>query len=208
MTLIDELKILLFFIRNSDKNGNIDFTQSEITFGLYSLGISSNLIDNYLYEKTEEGIIHYEEIGEDGFAPIIMASTTAKTHPYISKKIEQLEADFQSLENRITAILTFNPSKLSNEITETLRTIKKVENEISKNPVLVALKSPLAAIVTHFDSVKKVSESYEEIYKNIIKPVQDEGKAGIKATVKWAIISLIASAVISILISNWDKIFK
>lgn len=208
MTLINELKILLFFVRNSDKNGNVDFNQSEIINEFNSLKISGNLIDNYLYEKNEKGIIYYEEIGDEGFAPIIMASITNKTHLYIAEKVEQLESDFKSLDDKITGILTFNPSKLSREITETLQAIKKVEIEIKKDPILNTLKKPLESISIHFDSVKKVSESYAEVYKNIIKPVQEEGKAGVRATVQWAIVSLIISSIVSILISNWDKICK
>jgi hypothetical protein len=61
----------------------------------------------------------------------------------------------------------------------------------------------LREIQSHFDSISVVSEGYEHIYKNIIRPVQEEGKSGVKATVKWAILSILISTAISLAISNW-----
>ena len=44
--------------------------------------------------------------------------------------------------------------------------------------------------------------------KNIIKPIQKEGEAGVKQTVKWAIISIVASTFLSLLIGNWKDIYE
>jgi hypothetical protein len=207
MTNIQEIQLLTFFIQNKDKGGNIDFKDEQTIANFNSLSIQGNELDSYLYDKTLDGTLSYEEIGEEGFAPIIMAATTEKTFPYLQDKIKSVELELKTLNDRITGIFTFSPSKLSTEISATQEAIVKARTEINKSNLLATLNEPLNTISTHFESVKKVSESYEEIYKNIIRPVQEEGKAGVKATVKWAIISLIASALISILISNWNSFF-
>jgi hypothetical protein len=180
MNLIDELKILLIFVRYADKDGNINFESIKTSNDFSLKQINGNELDSYLFEKDKEGIIRYEEIGEDGFAPIIMASLTEKTHSYIDSKLEEIGLKMTSLENRISNILTFDPLRLSKDIEKTQDAIGGVKLEINKNEVLKTLTKPLNDISLHFESVKKVAENYEEIYKNIIRPVQEEGKAGVK----------------------------
>jgi hypothetical protein len=53
-----------------------------------------------------------------------------------------------------------------------------------------------------------VADRYEDVYKNIIRPVQLEGKSGVEATVRWAIISIVASTAISVLLGNWKEIVQ
>jgi hypothetical protein len=63
----------------------------------------------------------------------------------------------------------------------------------------------LDKIEEHFKSLSVVANNYEEVYKNIILPVKEEGKSGIKQTVKWAIISIIVSTIISMILSWLTK---
>jgi len=63
-----------------------------------------------------------------------------------------------------------------------------VEFLIKGNELLKPMESPLREIQQHFKSVSVVSSGYEDIYKNIIRPVQEEGCSGVKATVRWAVI--------------------
>ncbi|MFO7074123.1 hypothetical protein P3E18_28195, partial [Pseudomonas aeruginosa] len=103
-----------------------------------------------------------------------------------------------------TDILTFNPSALTNRISDTKRQIDEVNKHVASNELLKPLSGPLREIQSHFDSIRVVSEGYEHIYKNIIRPVQEEGKSGVKATVRWAILSILISTAISLVISNWS----
>lgn len=64
----------------------------------------------------------------------------------------------------------------------------------------------LKKIRHHFESDSAISSNYEEIYKNIIRPVQKEGRSAVKATVKWAIINIFLSTGISLKVSNWGKV--
>lgn len=203
ITPAQELIVLLCLIRHADAKGSVDFDNPDVTATLSSLIWNWNAVEYLLYKLDEAGVIDYSEIGEDGFKPIILCIVNDDTHRYLAGLAEKLEAEYVALDKRITDILTFNPSALTNRITDTKRQIDEVKKHVASNDLLKPLAGPLREIQSHFDSISVVSEGYEHIYKNIIRPVQEEGRSGVKATVKWAILSIVISTVISLAISNW-----
>ena len=200
-----EIKLLLAFIKHADEKGNIDFKATEIAKDLGKIIWNGNWTDSLLYELNEAGILNYEEIGEDGFQPIIIAGISSHTHEHLAALIESVNEEYDVLESRITEILTFNPKLLSKTISDTQSKLDEVDKHISSNELLKPIEKPLKEIRRHFESVSVVSSNYEDIYKNIIRPVQEEGKSGVKATVKWAVISIVLSTCISLVVSNWSK---
>ena len=108
---------------------------------------------------------------------------------------------------KVDEILTFNPHSLSNEIRETQNNIQDIHEKIENNDLLKGLEKPLRHVESYFKSVSKISNNYDDVYKNIVKPMQDEGREGVRATVKWAIFSIVASTFISLVISNWNNIY-
>ena len=203
ITPFQELRILLCLIRHADAKGSVDFDNPDVTATLGSLVWNWNAVELLLYKLDEAGVIDYSEIGEDGFKPIILCIVNDDTHQYVAGLAEKTESVYVALDKRITDILTFNPSSLTNRITDTKRQIEEVKKHVASNDLLKPLAGPLREIQSHFDSISVVSEGYEHIYKNIIRPVQEEGKSGVKATVKWAILSILISTAISLAISNW-----
>ena len=203
ITPLQELRILLCLIRHADAKGIVDFDNPDVTTTLSSLVWNWNAVEFLLYKLDEAGVIDYSEIGEDGFKPIILCIVNDDTHQYVAGLAEKTESVYVALDKRITDILTFNPSSLTNRITDTKRQIEEVKKHVASNDLLKPLAGPLREIQSHFDSISVVSEGYEHIYKNIIRPVQEEGKSGVKATVKWAILSILISTAISLAISNW-----
>lgn len=203
---IQEIRVLLSFIRHADGEGNIDFKETPIFSDLHKVVTNGNWLDALLYRLNSAQVIHYEEIGEDGFAPIIFGGITNTTHEYLAGLIESFESEYYSLEQRITEILTFNPNQLSKKILDTKKKLDEVESLIKGNELLKPMEAPLREIQQHFKSVSVVSSGYEDIYKNIIRPVQEEGRSGVKATVRWAVISIIISTALSWAISNFSKI--
>ncbi|MFJ5333064.1 hypothetical protein [Pectobacterium versatile] len=201
-----EIKIILTLIRYADEKGNVDFNNKEINSDLTGFISNGNELNELLYRLNESGAIFYEEIGEDGFSPIIISSISQKTHDYLLTLVNSVSLEFHHLENRISEILTFNPKQLSMSISETQRKLQEVHMHVTTNELLKPIAKPLKEIMHHFNSVSIVSSNYEDIYKNIIRPVQEEGRSGVNATVKWAIISIVLSTVISLLISNYDLI--
>ncbi|QQG29299.1 hypothetical protein JFY74_04325 [Pectobacterium carotovorum] len=204
---IQEIRVLLSFIRHADSEGNIDFKETLIFSDLHKIVPNGNWLDLLLYRLNSAQIIHYEEIGDDGFSSITFGGITGTTCEYLAVLVESVESEYNSLEQRITEILTFNPNQLSKKISDTKKKLDEVESLIKGNELLKPMESPLREIQQHFKSVSTVSSEYEDIYKNIIRPVQEEGRSGVKATVRWAVISIVISTALSWSISNIEKIF-
>lgn len=70
--------LLLAFIRFADDKGSIDQKNQALFEELGKLFSNGNILARHLYELNAAGSVHYEEIGEDGFAPIIVAGCTKK----------------------------------------------------------------------------------------------------------------------------------
>lgn len=201
-----EIQLLLAFIKYSDVKGSVDFEKTEIGTDLGKIVWNGNWIDSLLYKLNDAGVLYYEEIGEDGFKPTIIAGVSSHTHEYLAGLIESVKQEHEALNARITEILTFNPELLSKTISETQSKLDDVSTHIQGNELLKPMEKPLDEIKHYFKSVNRVASNYEDIYKNIIRPVQEEGRSGVKATVKWAVISIILSTCISMVINNWGKI--
>ena len=206
ITSFQEVQLLLAFIKSSDGDGNIDFEKTNISHDLAKIVTNGNWLDSLLYKFDEAGVLKYEEIGEDGFKPIIIAGITSNTYIYLDGLISKLKDEYEDLENRIAEIFTFNPNVLSKSISATKLKLDSVSDLVKNNELLKPIEQPLKEIRRHFESVYTVSSNYEDIYKNIIRPVQEEGRSGVKATVKWAVISIIISTILSLIISNWHDL--
>lgn len=162
-----EVSVILAFLKHADSKGDVDFKQSNIGSDLSEVISNGNWTDSLLYNLNEAGFLSYEEIGEDGLAPIVMAGITKKTHEHLAALISDLETERVSLETRITEILTFNPALLSKNINETKAKLDEVNAHIKGNELLAHMAKPLKAIRHHFESVSAVSSNYEDIYKTL-----------------------------------------
>ena len=193
-------KILTVFLKLADEKRNVDFKSESID----QLWAIKGVKEDHLFELSELGAIHFEMLGEDGFAPIVVAGITNNTHDQLLNCLAQLGNDSNLLEERITLLLSHNPQKLKTDIENSKKHISEAMQQISTNELLSPLKKPLQSIETHFNSISRVAEIYDDVYKNILRPVQEEGRSGVKATVRWAIISI----VLSWLLTNYSVIEK
>jgi len=182
-------KILAVLLKLSNDKGEVDFKSDEIK-QLWNIAGAN---EDRLWELNKVGAIWFEQVGEDGFAPIIMCSTNEKTYEHLIICLAQLSNDQNLLNDRVSSLLNHDPKKLMGDISQTKIHITQAKVQIGKNELLKPLQTPLNDIEEHFDSISRVAENYDDVYKNILKPVQDEGKSGVKATVRWAIISIVAS---------------
>ena len=200
-------RLLASFILHSNEKGEIKNERAlfEEIGPLFSNG---NVLEEHLYELSKEGIVYFEQIGEDGFAPIVMVGRTKHTADHLVKLIEEIDDDLHDLRRRLSDILTFDPERLKAEVTGAETLLKDARKTAEANELLRPLLSQISSIESHFHGVAVVAEKYEDVYKNIIRPVQREGESGVKATVRWAIISIVASTAISIVIGNWKDIVE
>lgn len=205
LTSIQAARILAIFIRYSNEKGSVE-SLDELFRDLGTLFPNGNVLNEHLYELSTQRSIYYEEIGEDGFKPIILAGTTPKTAEHLTVLLSKTDDDLGSLDGRIKEILTFNPDRLRSEISDAEAQLVDAKEKVKANEMLRPLVRQIETIEKHFRGVAVVAERYEEVYKNIIRPVQLEGKSGVRATVRWAIYSIIASTLISIAIGNWKEV--
>ncbi|MDP9123429.1 MAG: hypothetical protein M3N82_02335 [Pseudomonadota bacterium] len=63
---------------------------------------NGNVLDQHLFDLNKAGSVHYEEIGEDGFAPIIIAGCTEQTVARLSVLLEGIDKELADLNQRIT----------------------------------------------------------------------------------------------------------
>ncbi len=207
MTKYEEIYLISNIISNAKEDSSVAIDNQDIWQTLF-LSDKTQISEDYFYKLDEQGVLDYEEIGEDGFKPIVMCSIKPETSQYLKQLVTSVtneasekQMEIEKLNTRITEILTFNPEKLSDEIRSTENIILQTRQQLSLNPVLQPLIAQLDQIEVHFKSLSKVANNYEEVYKNIILPVREEGKSGVRQTVRWAIISIIISTLLSVLFS-------
>lgn len=208
MTKYEEIYFISTLLSKASADKSVALDDQDIWRSLF-LTDDTKVHGDYLFELNDKGILDYEEIGEEGFKPILMCSIKTETTNYLKKLISEIENENSTnkkeivlLNKRIIEILTFDPKRLSDDINSTESIISKTKEQLKSNPILQPLTIQLEQIESHFKSLSKVAHNYEEVYKNIILPVREEGKAGVRQTVKWAIISIIFSTLLSVII-NW-----
>lgn len=211
MTKYDEIYLISSLIANADPTGTVDL-ENENTWNKLFLNTDTVFNEDLFFDLDKKGIIQYEEIGDEGFRPIKICQIKKGIQEYLKKLLNDLEkverskdSEITQLNKRIFEILSFDPNKLSQEIMHTQSIIENTKTQINSNPVLNSLAEPLSKIELHFKSLSKVANNYEDVYKNIILPVKEEGKSGVRQTVRWAIIGIIASTILSALISWLTK---
>jgi len=201
-------RLLASFIRYADEKGSIDELRDEFFEEIGALYSNGNVLSQHLYELSEAGIVYYEEIGEDGFAPIIMVGCTKQTADHLAGLLKEIEDDLESLRRRINEILTFDPDRLKSEIHGAEEKLGAARKSAEENELLRPLLRQIGEIEKYLNGVSAVADKYEDVYKNIIRPVQLEGRSGVEATVRWAVISIVASTAISVVLGNWKEIIQ
>ncbi|MFA3632898.1 hypothetical protein KWD68_01110 [Acinetobacter baumannii] len=203
-----DIKLLQILIKYSNSDLDIEVDNENMWKELSKIFPNKNLLEQRMYELNNEGIINYEEIGEEGFAPIIIATIKKDTHFFLTELIEKAEIEVIETEKVLKDLLTFDPDILIQNIEKAQNNLNSAKKEAENNELLKPILKPIKQIEEHFKSVAAVSRIYDDVYKNIIRPIQKEGEAGVKQTVKWAIISIIASTILSIIIGNWKSLYE
>jgi len=206
VTDFQKIQIMHTLIRLAGHDGEVDFERTSVGREFCELLTRDDDVCSFLHSLCRDGVIYFGEFGEDGFAPTFVATVSERTHEYLADLIGKAEEEFARLEERITTILTFNPAQLSATLEDTSRKLDEADQIIGESEVLSLLKEPLRQIRDHFAVVRRVSDVYEDVYKSVIKPVQEESKSGIRTTVIWAIAAMVVSISTSLLIDNWSKV--
>lgn len=192
---LHEARVLAMLIKLAGGIGNVDLDQAD---ELWEMGVR----EDDLWKLGEVGHISFDSVGEDGFKPITLCSVTSQTHTALLAALLKVAGETGALKGRVESLLQHNPDKLRRQIIQSELHISQAREKIAGNKLLEPLNEPLNAIAAHFSSISRVANNYDDVYGNILKPMQDEGRRGIRATVKWAIIGIAAS----FLVSNYSTI--
>jgi hypothetical protein len=192
---LHEARVLATLIKLAGGIGEVDLDHAD---ELWEMGVR----EDDLWTLGQAGLISFDSVGEDGFKPITLCSVTAQTHIALLAALSKTAGEKGVLQMRVESLLQHNPEKLRREISESEQHIKRAREQIAGNKLLAPLGEPLDAIAAHFSSISRVANNYDDVYNNILKPMQDEGRRGVQATVKWAVIGIAAS----LLVSNYAAI--
>lgn len=187
---IHRARVLATMLALAQKDGTVDLEAAE---PLWEIGVQ----EDDLWELGQQGVIHFDSVGEDGFKPIVLCSVTTKTKEHLLAAIKDAADQSAVLQARLDGVLRHNPEKLLADISNSETHIRGAREHIRSNPLLHPLNAPLDEIAKHFSSIKNVAKNYDDVYNNVLKPMQDEGRRGVRATVKWALIGIASSWLIA-----------
>jgi len=206
ITTFQKTRLISCVLRHADSDGEVDFEDDDFDALLGKILRNYDERVNFFSDLDKQGVLQYDHYFVEGLPAVNKFNVSDSTHAYLEELLNQLNMHMTDLETRIADILSFDPIKLSKQIKETEKHIIETKNSISTNEILQPLEKPLNAIIEHFDSAKSISESYEEIFKNIVRPIQTEGRQSVRTTVRWAIFSIIGSVLLSWILSNWNNL--
>jgi hypothetical protein len=194
---LDKAKAIALPMKIAPNGASVNFFAPS-TQELWDSGVTEEL----LYYFNEEGAIHFEAVGEDGFTPIFVCSTTKKSPSHLLRYLDHLASEINLTKATPSEIYQHNPSDLKKKINTSREHIETARIAIKQHDMLAPMGRQLSEIERHFESLSNVADNYAAVYSNILKPVEEEGKKGVRTTVAWAIIGIIAS----VLISNFEII--
>lgn len=116
-----------------------------------------------------------------------------KTKFYLVDCVAQLSGSEGLLNERVQEILAFDRDGLRRRIKSSTNEIKSIKKAISKRREFESLSKDVSEIEGYFSSLDRVAEDYDDVYKNIIKPVQDESRRSIRLTVLVAVLGIVSS---------------
>ncbi len=116
-----------------------------------------------------------------------------KTKFYLVDCVAQLSGSEGLLNERVQEILAFDRDGLRRRIKSSSNEIQSIKKAISKRREFEALSKDVSEIEGYFISLDRVAEDYDDVYKNIIKPVQDESKRSVRLTLLIAILSIVVT---------------
>lgn len=187
---LHQARVLATLIKLAEGIGEVDLDHADELWRL-------DVREDDLWALGKTGVISFDSVGDDGFKPITLCSVTAETHVALLLSLSKAVEENSALQARVESLLQHNPEKLRKEIAESEQHIKAAREKIGGNKLLAPLIEPLDAIAAHFSSIARVASDYDDVYNNILKPMQDEGRRGIQTTVKWAVIGIFASWVVT-----------
>lgn len=142
-------------------------------------------------ESLNQQRVLYFEFTEFDQGVFTYCAVDKNTKNYLVDCVAQLSGSEGLLNERVQEILAFDKDGLRRRIKSSSNEIKSIKKAISKRPEFENLNKDINEIESYFSSLDRVAEDYDDVYKNIIKPVQDESKRSVRLTLLIAILSIV-----------------
>lgn len=218
---VDELyqltKGIFRCIELSDSKVELNISERDLENGLD--GIFENFyftqFDFAMKDLGEKNVIDWMAFAHDDYmAPDFVFEFNRKTFEFIRLELldkfygerAQLLKTINELENKLDLIYGFNPEKINDDIKKANERATELLTTIKNNEMLASLEKQVSEYTNYLNKIHGINKIYNDVYLNIVKPVKDEGKKGVKATALWAVVSIIIATIVSIAISNWTFI--
>lgn len=167
---------------------------------------------NVLKKLAERGAVHFEDVGDEGFKAITYTSSGPRIHECIAEEIDvimSLYADSvlaaDAEKSRISNLVGFDLDGIRKSFDKLNDEIGKAAELTEDSEGLRYLRPEIGKIAEGFISLRGVLNNYEDIYRNVLIPIQKEGEKSLKATAKWAVIGIALSTIASIALTYITK---
>ncbi|WP_162801359.1 hypothetical protein [Azospirillum brasilense] len=195
-----------------EQGGQVDLPND----ALLEICNSQNRLDSHFHDLQARGALTFDGFGGEGFAEFAWvnlkteqaAKVLGEMLEEINQERNQLVVDKVNLQEQISGMLDFDPFKLQSDIRKMEKEMLDINRKTQSNPALKGIEPEIKKIHEHTVSISLLASHYTEAYKALISPLRKEGESSIKATKRWAIIGIIASAVISVALSNYKDIYN
>lgn len=148
---LKEIRLLQVLIKYADDSNSINVCD-DLWGELNKFFGNANLLESKLYEFSEEKVIYFEMIGEDGFKPITLMGITEKTHNYLSELMGILESEVLLLENKLQDLIGFDPNEVKINIFKAQYDINNAKKIAKENKIL----EPLIEQISQIEKILKV----------------------------------------------------
>lgn len=179
---------------------------------LSSLAEGENQAANILMRLAERGAVHFEDVGDEGFKPITYTSSGPRIHECIAEEIDTVSKLYaesvlatDAEKRRVADLIGFDLDGIRNSLDKLNNEIGKAAEIAETSDGLRYLKPEIEELAKSFVSLRAVLNGYEDVYRNVLKPIQKEGEKSIKATAIWAMIGIVLSTIASIFLTYITK---
>jgi len=100
-------------------------------------------------------------------------------------------------------IIGFDPEQFGVEIKKAKKDINDMIYDNGDNPIFEGIMPTMIKMRDYIERAHKIIANYENIYLHILKPINEKAREGINITKRWAIISIIFAAILSIISSHF-----
>lgn len=194
-----DVQIISVLVSLADSDGAVDF--DDCLEKLHKV-LSMDRLVKRLEILDEQRVLSFEYLGLDQ-GIYTNCVINEKTKSYLVDCVAQLSGSEGLLNERVQEILAFDRDGLRRRIKSSSNEIKSIKKAISKRPEFESLNKDINEIESYFSSLDRVAEDYDDVYKNIIKPVQDESKRSMRLTLFVAVLSIAVTTAIPFFLNSF-----